>query len=150
MRIIPIALIIIQLFASEPATAKKANIYAEGQVWAYRARPSDKGSLIKIQKIENLDDSAKAEPIYHISIVGFRLNLPPSNKVFVPMLPHAPVSRQTLDMSVTRLVKTSREFPSADSGIAEWRAARGGVYTISLAEVINTLEFALAQQPKEQ
>ena len=33
-----------------------------------------------------------------------------------------------------------------DPGIAEWRAARGGVYTITVAEMIEALDKTLADQ----
>jgi hypothetical protein len=97
--------------------------YAEGQVWAYTTRPQDTGSLVKIQKIEE----APTGTIYHISLIGIHIR-PGEAEV----LQHAPVSQQTLDASVTRQVPDPGNFPDATGGIAEWRKAHGGVFTISL------------------
>lgn len=109
--------------------------YAEGQVWEYRTRPGEEESRFRIQRIEG----AARGPVYHITISGVRLGAG-----IAPLIAHAPVSRETLDASVTRLAdRQDLAFPSADPGIAEWRAARGGVYTIPVAEIIETAELAI-------
>jgi hypothetical protein len=110
--------------------------YSEGQVWEYKTRVGDEGSLLKIQRIEQDPAFQKYGPIYHISVVGVHLR----NPTITPMLPHAPVSRATLDASVTKLSPDRREFPSADAGIEEWRQAHGGVFTISVAEIVEVLD----------
>lgn len=114
--------------------------YAEGQVWEYRTRPGDEGSLLKIQRIERDPAFEKSGPVYHISVVGFHLQ----NPTVLPMLPHAPVTKQTLDASVTALSKSDRPFPPAEAGIEEWRQAQGGVFTISVAEIIDILDRQVA------
>lgn len=114
--------------------------YTEGQVWEFKTRAGDEGSLLKIQRIDRDPAFAKSGPVYHISVVGFRLR----NPTIVPMLPHAPVSRATLDASVTRLSNSTPEFPPVDAGIAEWRQANGGVFTISIAEIIEVLDQQMA------
>ena len=112
--------------------------YREGQVWSYHTRLGDAGSLLKIQHIEGQGDRL----IYHISVIGFHLR-----KVgMVPMLPHEPVSQQTLDNSVVSERPDPGTFPSADEGIAEWRRAHGGVYTITVAETLELLDRTLSQQ----
>lgn len=114
--------------------------YSEGQVWEYRTRAGDEGSLLKIQHIEQNPAFRKLGPVYHVSIVGFHL----SNPTITPMLPNAPVSQMTLDASVIRLSSRLRDFPSADAGIAEWRLAQGGVYTIDVAAIIDSLDALTA------
>lgn len=99
--------------------------YAEGQVWEYRTRRGEEHSLVKIQRIETDPDTH--EPIFHVSMVGLK---GPNSTV----LAHAPVSQTTLDTSVTRLSVDHGQFPTADEGIAEWKRASGGVYSVSLAE----------------
>lgn len=115
--------------------------YAEGQVWEYRTRPGDEGSLLRIQEIEALAEFADEGPAYHISIIGVRFTGPLAGE-----LQHAPVSRQSLDASVTRLADTEAAFPEPDEGIAQWRAAQGGVFTIPIAEVVGFIEQAVRQQ----
>ena len=117
--------------------------YSEGQVWEYKTRAGDEGSLLKIQRIEPGPQGSKMEKIYHIAVVGFRLR----NPRVVPMLPHAPVSQQTLDASVIKLSSSDRSFPPADSGIEEWKQAKGGVFTITVAEIIDILDQQTANQP---
>lgn len=107
--------------------------YAAGQVWEYRTRPSDGGSLLKIQQVEN---HAIMGPVYHISVIGIRLQNPEMH----PELPHTPVSRETLDASVTRLSTKSPAFPNPDEGIALWRGDRGGVFTIPVSEIIEIVD----------
>ncbi len=68
--------------------------YVEGQVWEYRTRRGEEGALVKIQRIE-MDPETNA-PIFHVSLVG--LKGPHGNA-----LAHAPVSENTLDVSVPTL-----------------------------------------------
>lgn len=110
--------------------------YATGQVWEYRTRPGDEGSLLKIQKIETDPRFAKAGPVYHISVIGFHL----ANPRIRPVLPHAPVTRRVLDASVTRLSGVRPLFPDAVPGIVQWQSAHGGVYTIPVAQIIDALD----------
>jgi len=112
--------------------------YAVGQVWEYHARPQDSGSLIKIQQIER---DPRGEPIYHISVIGFAIG------TSVNEIGHLPVSRATLDASVTRLATSTAKFPDAAPGISEWRAAKGGVFNIPVAAILDILEKGIAQPP---
>jgi hypothetical protein len=109
--------------------------YAEGQVWEYRTRRDEERSLVKIQRIEIDPDTH--EPIFHISLIGVRLP-------HATALAHAPVSQNTLDMSVTNLSVDHGQFPTADEGITEWGQAKGGVYSVSLAEMVEIGGFAPA------
>ena len=113
--------------------------YAEGQVWEYRTRPGEEGSLLKIQHIEAAPAGA-GEQIYHISIIGVRLG----GQTEAMPIQHLPVSRETLDASVTRLSNSRPEFPSADEGIAEWRRAQGGVFTITIAEIVAVVDRSVS------
>jgi hypothetical protein len=117
---------------SQPAVAQER--YAVGQVWEYTNRPQDGGSLIKIQRIEELPGLGT---VYHISMIGVRIGGEPQ------AAGHLPVSRKTLDASVIRLSGSAAEFPDASEGIAEWRKAKGGVFTITLAEIADVLEKAI-------
>lgn len=106
--------------------------YAEGQVWEYCTRRGEEGSLVKIQRIETGPETNA--PVFHVSLVG--LKWPGANA-----LAHAPVSQRTLDTSVTQLSADHGQFPAADEGIAVWKRAKGGVYSISLAEIAEMGDF---------
>jgi hypothetical protein len=114
--------------------------YAAGQVWEYRHRPQDTASLLRIQKVE---DGGKLGPIYHISVIGLSLR----NTAIAGVLPHTPVSAATLDMSVTRLSDADRTWPDAEPGIAQWRADNGGVFTISVAAIVQVIDDQTANAP---
>ena len=113
---------------------QEPNRYAAGQVWEYQTRPGDEGSLLKIQRIERAP--GRRGLVYHISVIGFRL----SNPDVLPVLHHSPVSRATLDASVTRLSSSTAEFPDPSEGIAVWKRNNGGVYDIPVARIIEAIE----------
>lgn len=122
------------------APAAPADRYAEGQVWEYKTRPQDAGSLLKIGRIE---DGGKLGRIYHISIIGIVLGGKPG----ASELQHAPVSQVTLDASVTRLSDAKRDWPDIEGGIAEWRKARGGVFDVSVSQIVDMLDKMMSTQP---
>jgi hypothetical protein len=126
---LPLAL----LGLAPPVPAPRAPDYAEGQVWAYRTRPQDQGSVLRIQKIETLGQGTS---VYHISVIGVHFK----GTSLSGELEHLPVSRQTLDDSVTQLSPSPAAFPDAAPGIAQWRAAKGGVFTIPLARIVDVVE----------
>lgn len=137
LRMLLLALLTVPTAATTAVTAPDR--YAVGQVWEYRTRPQDSGSLIKIQRIE---DGGKIGRIYHISIVGLTF---PGAQARESILMHSPISRQTLDSSVTVLSNVQRDWPDVTDGIAEWREAKGGVFTISIAEIVALTEQVMSQ-----
>ena len=84
------------------------------------------------------------EPIYHISVVGLGF----SNPLVGTELPHTPVSRETLDASVTRLSDQSPQFPDPTPGIAQWKSDNGGVFTIPVAEIVQIVDEQTASLPR--
>ena len=108
--------------------------YAPGQVWEYRTRPQDAGSLIKIQQVSDLGGSK----VYHISIVGVHF----ATRGIAGILPHIPVSDATLDASVKQRSATHMEFPTTAlrDGISEWEKAKGGVFTIPVSQIIDIVD----------
>ena len=106
--------------------------YAEGQVWEYRTRRGEERSLVKIQRIER--DAETSAPVFHVSLSGLKWR-------HADVLAHAPVSQDALDLSVTRLCTADPQFPASDEGIAEWKRSKGGVYSVSLAEIVEMGDF---------
>jgi hypothetical protein len=113
---------------AEPPIAPEPARYQEGQVWEYRTRPGEEGSLLKIQAVEDWPGGGK---VYHISVIGLRMGGGPGNEIG-----HLPVSELTLNASVTRLSPSTAAFPEVDEGLAMWREAQGGVFDIALAEIV--------------
>jgi hypothetical protein len=113
--------------------------YAEGQVWEYNTRPQEAGSLLKIQRISVLDGKS----VYHLSLIGVRF----SRRDIAGVLPHIPVSKETLDASVTKRSSSTAAFPTTavDEGIAEWQRAKGGVFTIPVSEILDIVDQQMSQ-----
>lgn len=129
--------------AGATSLSAKANDYAEGQVWEYRTRPEDRGSLLKIQKIDTYPSRTEHRIIYHLSIIGVHL----SDPAVAREISHVPVSRETLDDSVTRPGRATTPFPDAREGIAEWKVANGGVFTTPVAQIITVVEDTMRKMP---
>ena len=61
------------------------------------------------------------------------------------VLPHVPVSKQTLDESVTALIESNANpLPDVTEGYKQWKKAKGGVFTITVAEIIQLAEDAIS------
>jgi hypothetical protein len=54
------------------------------------------------------------------------------------------VSRETLDKSVTTLVRSGATFPDPTPGMTQWRAAKGGVFTASVSEIVDFVDKTLS------
>ncbi|WP_141249438.1 hypothetical protein [Sphingobium sp. D43FB] len=108
--------------------------YAVGQIWEYRNRPQDAGSLLKVQQIADFG----RDKVYHLSIIGVHFATPGISGV----LPHIPVSETTLDASVTHLSSADTDFPTTalQEGIAEWQKAKGGIFTIPMSQIMDIVD----------
>lgn len=139
--------LLLALLAALPAAAQEApepSRYAEGQVWEYHTRPGEEASRLRIQRIEPWPGGGPDSDgrVYHVTVIGVRLAGAPD-----PMaLQHLPVSRATLDASVTRLSEAGGDFPSPDEGIRLWREGRGGVFTIPMTAILAAADAAMARQ----
>jgi hypothetical protein len=143
MRLAALVLLLFSMVSSEEAAAQN---YSEGQVWQYKTRPGEAGSLLRISKIET---HPKLGPVFHIGVVGVRVRNPLAKTGFTSELPHFPVSKATLDKSVTTLSRTKPVFPDFKEGYAEWQRANGGVFTISVAEIVSVVEEAVQSGSKK-
>lgn len=131
--------------APAPAAPPPRHAYAEGQVWHYRTRPGEEGSVVAIRRVEAVPEAAGLGTVFHVSVIGVRIG-----ERFGTVLPHLPVARETLDSSVTRRAKGTFELPPFEEGIAQWRAARGGVFTVDLAAIVGFAQTALERAPLEE
>jgi hypothetical protein len=103
-----------------------------GQVWQYKTRPGEADSFLTILKVESLP---KFGIIIHVRVDKIRLK----NCTGGPepeQIAHMPFARDAIERSVTKLVKEKSDIPSFQDGYDEWSKACGGVYTITVAEVV--------------
>jgi hypothetical protein len=123
-----------------------AQSFSEGQVWQYRTRPHEASSTVQICKVES---DPKLGEVFHISIRDLRIKNPRAPGGFTGEMQHAPVSRQTLQASVTKLVGTSPVGSGYREGYATWRKAfeqgNAGVFSVPVAEIVGGIESALTR-----
>jgi hypothetical protein len=118
--------------------------FAVGQVWKYVTLEDDEESTLTIVGIENMPWQGEARVVVHISITG----LTPRSGAEIPqgMIRHVPLALEALERSVTELVGTTGELPPFQEGYAEWERAKGGWFTVSVAEVVELVRQATNPQ----
>lgn len=116
--------------------------YKLGQIWSYRTRPGEETSTIIIAKVER----GGVGPIYHIYVKDLKIKTPYYKNGCQEFLPHAPVSDETLDNSVTGLITTDVEnIPDISEGYNQWKSDKGGVFDIPVKDIIQAIEDAINQ-----
>jgi len=120
---------------AEPQTVTDAK-YSPGQVWAYRTRKGEESSTITVLRVESLP---KLGVIVHVRLDGIELKNC-SGGPSPTTIGHAPFTKDALDRSVTRLLEQGRTLPDYEQGYNNWREACGGVYTITVAEMLKVDE----------
>ena len=137
------------IILSAVVNVASAHEFAVGQVWTYHVRPGDEGSTLQINRI---DKDTKLGTIYHISVFGLHVSSPIAPGGFITELPHLPVSEQTLDKSVETLTSQPARAVDYAPGYAAWKqavdAGRGGIYTISVAEIAALLQKTMGGSSK--
>lgn len=118
------------------AEVVKDKKYQPGQVWQYKTRQDGQSSRITILKVEALP---KLGTIVHVRVDHIRLRNcaggPESDNI-----QHMPFTRDAIERSVTKLENNAVKIPDL-GGYEEWKAACGGVYTITVAEAIKVARY---------
>ena len=115
--------------------------FSPGQVWAYETREGESNSRVTILKIEKSTDLT----IVHIRIDDVKINNPHAPSKLSEFVPHAPIDREALAGSVTELERTVKDIPDYAEGYRTWKQNQGGVFTTSVAEIVDFVEAALNQ-----
>jgi hypothetical protein len=113
--------------------------FQEGQAWSYHARPGEEESIILIGRIENLDGHL----VVHIQIQGLSLRNPQVIGGVQRELGHLPISVEALSSSVTVKTIGRLDRESFDEGYGVWQDNRGGIFTLTVGEVIELLEMSI-------
>jgi hypothetical protein len=123
-----------------------AQDFAEGQVWSYRSRPAEEGSVLLINKIEV---DPKLGQIFHISVLEVRVKNKRSPSGMTSELPHFPVSRKTLESSCVAMLRTAKPNPEYMEGYGEWRReflkGKAGVFDIPVSQIVESIEDVINQ-----
>ena len=141
MRPVLVLLAFLMVFAVAPgsAMAQRAEI-AVGQVWTFKDARSDTARVV-IQKIEVWGHGDEA---VHVSLYGL-----PKAAGFAGEVQHLPFERKALEASLEQLTD---ESAPADLVITEgyklWKEDRGGVFSISIADVIEVVLGTMLGKPR--
>jgi hypothetical protein len=110
--------------------------YSPGQVWNYKNRAGESSSTITILRVESLP---KVGVIVHVRIDGIKLRNC-SGGPSPTSIQHAPFAKDAIDRSVVTLIKERQQLPEYEAGYSDWKAHCGGVYTITVAEMLKVDE----------
>jgi hypothetical protein len=131
--IVVVAIVLVSvILRARKKTGSSASGYRPGQRWAYKTRPSEEKSTLIILKVEST--------AIHIAVEDVKIKSPIVKGGINERLPHTPISKDALDKSVTKLVAESVPIPDFAEGYEEWKTAHGGVFSLSVAEVIGFVE----------
>jgi hypothetical protein len=118
-----------------PAAAQPPAL-AVGQEWSIK---SDKPTTAKVI-IGRIEAGPKADEIVSVSIV----DVPTEGGV--TEIAHAPFAKPAMTASLDRLLASDVPIPPRfEAGYNQWKSAKGGYFTISVAQVI---EIMLGMLPK--
>lgn len=143
LKTVALALAMLLSLTALPASAQE---FREGQIWHYQTRPGEEGSRLFIARI---DRGLGSQSIYHIYLDGLQLKNPLYPGGVQDHLPHAPVTRQSLEQSVTGLVQEEAAMPDISEGYAAWLLAfekgQAGVFPMPVSAIVQYIEDAFAQ-----
>jgi len=136
------AAILLTLLAALPARAADAVAFKVGQMWTI------KNSAIRIV-IGRIEPFLPNKTAIHVSVLD--VPCPRAAGCTTTVVAHAPFDEAALAASVDQKVSDSAPVADAfESGYAQWKTAKGGVFTIPVSELPNLLFKALgsgARQP---
>lgn len=136
MRYVLIALL--TLFSGMAAADEPAEL-AEGQVWTLED-PEYTTVRVVIGRIEPFIGGGTA---VHISLLG----LPPSAGIAGGRMPHLPFDHAALRASLGELVGEDQDpHPVFEEGYGIWAEDEGGVFTISVGELIEIIPRMMGTQ----
>lgn len=117
-----------------------------GQVWNYKSRPSEDSSTLIILKVET---APGWKTIIHVGVTGLKIKTPKNTQ---DTIPHLPFDEAAIKNSVTTKAADNGKPTDFQEGYGLWRDAassgKGGVFTISVAEAVATIEEGLNKGQK--
>ena len=116
--------------------------FHEGQRWSYKTRKGEEKSTVLILKIE---EHPKLGVIFHVRLDGLRIANPAKSESPHQTLEHTPISREAFAASVIKLLDEKAKIPDFSAGYEDWKKANGGVFTLPLAKIVETIEQGLAR-----
>ena len=110
--------------------------YRPGQVWDYKHRDFEPLSTLTILK---LTTQPSGVTVIHIAVDNVHIT-DVSGKELSHAISHTVINPNSLDRSVTQLVRESSTVPDFAEGYAAWVKGKGGSFTGTVAEVVAIME----------
>lgn len=134
-----------QVDSSQQQTANQIK-FKVGQMWSYKTRPNEKDSYFIVVKI---DANEKLGNIIHIALKNLKMKNPRSSGSYYESANHLPFAEKAISESAVELLKENAELPDYKEGYKMWKEAfdahRAGIYTISIAKAVETMEATFNQ-----
>lgn len=109
--------------------------FAPGQVWSLKSTPPTTAKVV-IGRIEDWNNKV----VVHVSIVDIPAPKTSPGSGRSTNIGHMPFERSALANSVDRLLATNATLePNFESGYAQWKDAKGGIFTISVPQAIEAV-----------
>ena len=106
--------------------------FKPGQVWHIKARSWEPDATATVLRVESLP---KVGIIIHARIDHVAMQTCPGNPV-MDTLQHSPIAKEAFDRSVGDLIQSVIAIPDYKAGYDNWRQHCGGVYSITVAEIL--------------
>ncbi len=123
--------------------------FEAGQIWKFHARPGEEAARIAILAVRNDD---RIGQICSIAIGGVAIPNPHLDGGVQETLPHAPITSAVLADAVIELEAIdgpTAQHPDFTESYGQWAVlfekGEAGVFTISPAEILDTIESVVAK-----
>jgi len=121
------------------------SLFRAGQVWRYRCRVGEDASRVIVGKVE---ETNSGHVVVHVQLSGLSVRNPDAPSGRSSLVRHLPIAAEQLAASVVELVSAGGMLVGFDEGYNAWRGAyeagRGGIFTLPLAEIVESMEQAIA------
>ncbi|HJW40317.1 MAG TPA: hypothetical protein VJ476_03705 [Rhizomicrobium sp.] len=129
------AAIVVAVFMAAPASAADTTTFEAGQMWTVKG--SD--MRIVVGRVEPFGGGKSA-----VSVSVLDVPCPPTAGCTTTTVAHAPFDSDVLAASVDKLVATGvQPAPQFDQGYANWKQAKGGVFTVPVSKLPDLLFHAI-------
>ena len=96
-----------------------------------------------------IDADEKFGKIIHIALRNLKMKNPNSSNEFYESVNHLPFTEEAIRKSAIKILKEKVELPDYEEGYDLWKEAfdakKAGVYTASIAEVVQGMKSGLNQ-----
>ena len=139
--ILATAIVSIAMAAFGQTVGPQSPALASGQMWSIKS-PSPTTIKVIIGRLEDWNGKSAV----HVALVDVPVPAGVPGAGGVIGVGHMPFEQSALAASLNELISSGASpGPNFESGYAQWQSARGGIYTIGVADAVAVLFEALAR-----